>query len=220
MNIGFLCEGQTEQKIVDSYNFKELLKNLKITHCGTVNTKGSGKLLPKFLPTYTKQLSQMGAWKIFIITDSDKNTKKQVYEKICPDEKKHILIISIKKVESWFLSNDVTLKAITGITYAKFIQESKNRRNLSDNVEDLGNPYDQLEDIFNENPDFLDTSKLGIANEFIKHNFDIRNSNCNSAKYFIKKLEEIAKAEDNKTNEQVDNKNKKTTSKSKKNHKD
>jgi len=123
MNVGFLCEGQTEQKIVDAVKFKELLKKLNINHCGTINTKSNAKLLPKFLPTYTNQLSKMGAWKIFIITDADKNTKKQVYEKIFPDERVHILIISVKKVESWFLSNDVTLKEITGITYSEFIQQ-------------------------------------------------------------------------------------------------
>jgi hypothetical protein len=122
MNIGFLCEGHTEQKIVDSPKFLEFLNNLNLIHCGTINTKSNGKLLPKFLPNYTKQLSKKGAWKIFIITDSDKNTIKQVYERICPDEKEHILIISVKKVESWFLSNDFTLEEITGITYSEYCE--------------------------------------------------------------------------------------------------
>jgi len=191
MNIGFLCEGQTEQRIVDARKFKEFLKTLNINHRGTINTKGNGKLLPTFLPAYTNQLSKMGAWKIFIITDADKKTIKQVYEKICPDEQIHILIIAVKKIESWFLSNDDTLKKITGTTYSEYSERKKYLKG----VEELGNPYDQLEEIFNEETNLIDTSKLAIANEFIKNDFDIQNSNCDSARYFVEKLNEIANSE-------------------------
>ena len=190
MNVGFLCEGQTEQKIVDSQKFKLFVKSLTINHVGTVNTKGNGKLLPKFLPQYNKQMERMGAWRIFILTDSDKKTIKQIYDIIKPDEKLHILIISVKKVESWFLSNEEALKAITGITYAEY---RKYKKKLSENVEELGNPYKQLEDIFTKKTDLLDISKLGIAQEMIDNNFDIQKSNCESAKYFVEKLEEVAK---------------------------
>jgi len=191
MNIGFLCEGQTEQKIVDAPKFKEFLKTLNINHQGTVNTKGNGQILPEHLPAHTKKLTQMGAWKIFIITDADKKTIKQVYEKICPDEQIHILIIAVKKIESWFLSNDDTLKKITGTTYSEYSERKKYLKG----VEELSNPYNQLEEIFNEETDLIDTSKLAIANEFIKNDFDIQNSNCDSARYFVEKLNEIANSE-------------------------
>ncbi|MEA3450456.1 MAG: hypothetical protein U9Q83_00970 [Bacteroidota bacterium] len=189
--MGFICEGYTEKEIIDSRVFKQFLKKLNINFIQALNSKGNGKLLPEKIEKYNSRLKQMGAWQILIITDSDKDTIKEVYDRIKPDEKLHILIISVKKVESWFLSNDETLKSITGITYSEYRTKTKNK--LPVNVEELGNPYDQLEDIFNEKTELLDTSKFGIAKEFIKNQFDVQNSNCDSAKYFVNKLKEVAK---------------------------
>ena len=207
INVGFICEGYTEKAIIDSWNFKQLLKRLNIKFVGALNSKGNGKLLPQHIEKYNKRLVQMNAWKIFIITDSDKDKIKQVYEKIMPDEKLHVLIIPVKKVESWFLSNDETLNSITGTKYSEY--RTKTNNNLPENVEKLGNPYDQLETIFNDNTELLDTGKLGIATEFINNQFDIQNSNCDSAKYFVDKLKEVAKYKPTTTkNRQKENVNK------------
>ncbi len=189
MVVGFICEGQTEEKILKSPNFQFFLKSLGIIYQGTINTKGNGRLLPKFLDIYNKRLKD--AWKIFIITDSDKNTIAEVYERIKPNKNLHILIIPVKKVESWFLSNDDVMRDLTGVIYSEY-RTQKDNQNLPENIEELGNPYHQLKDIFKNNTELINTSKLGIATEITKQ-FNIQNSNCDSAHYFIEKLQEVSK---------------------------
>jgi len=48
MVLGFICEGQTERKIINSFRFQSLLRSLNITFLKVINTKGNGKLLYQF----------------------------------------------------------------------------------------------------------------------------------------------------------------------------
>ncbi len=190
VKVGFICEGQTEEIILKSEKFQKLLKKLNLVFVKSINVKGNGQLLPKNILGYSKQLK--GAWKIFILTDSDKVSVEKVYERIKPDPKLHILVVAVKKIESWFLSNNDALQKIAGITYSDYIQQVKSSKPLPSNVEELGNPFDQLKNIMTENIKVRALDKLDVANMFINNDFDIQKSDCESAQFFIKKLEEIA----------------------------
>jgi len=197
VNIGFICEGYTEKTIIDSKLFQYFLKNINLNFVGSINTKSNSQLLPHLISKHNKTLEKMGAWKILIITDSDKDTIEKVYERIKPNPDLHILIIAVKKIESWFLSNNQTLEKITTKTYHDFVNEQINKK-LPINVEELGTPYDKLKEIIRQNTNIRALDKLEIADLFIENGFDIENSNCESAKYFIKKLREISENKYNK----------------------
>ena len=184
VRLGFICEGATEKLIVESYQFRQLLlsNNIELIE-PVIDANGGGNLLPKNIEQFVSILSHAGAEKIFILTDLDEeecvaNTKERIH----PTENQSV-IVSVKEIESWFLADGETLSVIF------------NQENYSfENPEEVKNPFKKIQQEFVKYNLPSPASKLKLAYKMIDRGFNIdkaaSHATCNSAKYFLKKLQE------------------------------
>lgn len=74
VNVGFICEGDTEVKIVKSSAFQYLLIESELTCVFPIeDADGNGNLLPHKIVEKRNALEKAGANVIFILTDLDKD---------------------------------------------------------------------------------------------------------------------------------------------------
>jgi hypothetical protein len=112
VNIGFICEGETEKLIIESDRFKQFLFDNNCELIKVIDATGNGNLLPKNISPFIQILNDEGAQKIFILTDLDidvciTQTKQRIN---APDGV--IVIIAVQQIESWFLADSETLSII------------------------------------------------------------------------------------------------------------
>ena len=188
LKLGFIVEGDTERILLESDNFRSLLAELKLDYIPQViNVEGNGNLLPHNLKEHSQVLMDKGATRIVILTDLDKEaciTKTK--ERIQPLEN-HIVIISIKQIEAWFLADTEAMRILfSDDTFEEQYPES----HLV--------PFDEISRIklFKVGRG-IGKSKIKLANILIKHtNFSIKRAaehpNCGSSKYFIEKLKTLS----------------------------
>ena len=69
----FICEGNTEQILLQSHSFKSLLTSLNLESLPVIDAKGAGNLLPHNIAGYINRLESQRAEKIFILTDLDED---------------------------------------------------------------------------------------------------------------------------------------------------
>ena len=112
VNIGFICEGYSELFILESLNFNEILKELKLNCVGVINVKGNGNLLPRNIVTHRDNLFELGAEKIFVLTDLDQNACITKTKERITEYENQTIIIAVKQIEAWFLADLVTMKQI------------------------------------------------------------------------------------------------------------
>ncbi len=181
VNIGFICEGETEKIIVESENFRQFLlkNNLKLVNA--IDATGNGNLLPKNILPFIKNLKDDGAEKIFVLTDLDNDkcitkTKERIN---APNDV--AVIISIKQIEAWFLADSNTLSAIFK---SRFVFEHPEKEMC---------PREKLKEIFIEKTGRgIGDNKPIFAKRMVKQGFSVLNAaqhvGCNSAQYFIQKV--------------------------------
>ncbi len=181
VKIGFICEGETEKIIVESENFQILLQENNLQLVNAIDASGNGNLLPKNIQPFIKILKDDGAEKIFILTDLDvdkciSKTKKRVN---APEG--IVVIISVKQIEAWFLADSKMLSSIFKRNYA------------FENPEKETYPREKLKEIFLEKTGRgIGDNKPIFAKRMIRQGFSVLSAtqhiNCNSAKYFLEKL--------------------------------
>jgi hypothetical protein len=186
VKLGFIGEGATEKKILESDNFRHLLSRLNLQYIPEViDAKGSGKLLPHNIIPYTEILKDKGATHILILTDLDEDqcftlTK----ERIAPLDI-HTVTISVKKIEAWFLADTITSRVFFNDPsfYCQY-------------PEDHTVPFDEIKKLRLEKIGKGTGDKKILARSFITCGFSVENAaqheNCNSAKYLIRKLQELS----------------------------
>jgi hypothetical protein len=184
VKVGFICEGATEKILVDSANFKNILFQNNLEFVNAIDATGNGNLLPKNINPFIATLKDAGAEKIFILTDLDEDacitkTKERIN---APDN--IVVIVSVKKIEAWFLSDDLTLSKFFNTKFHFNFPEAEQI------------PFDTLKHIFLQQTERgIGDSKPRFANKVINNGFSLLNAskhpNCNSAKYFLNKLLEI-----------------------------
>jgi hypothetical protein len=182
VKVGFICEGETEKIIVDSVGFKNILAQNNLQLVNAIDATGNGNLLPKNIFPFIESLKDDGAEKIFILTDLDEDlciikTKERIN---APETV--IVIISVKQIEAWFLADSVTLSKVFGKEYQFNFPENENY------------PREKLREIFiKETGRGIGPSKPGFAKRFLNEGLSISNAanhqHCNSAKYFLSKIE-------------------------------
>jgi len=186
VNIGFICEGDSDSFILKSEKFNSLLLDLKLNCVGVIDSGGNGNLLPRNIDKHRQNLIRDGAKIIFILTDLDEDqciTKTRI--RIAKKDDNHV-IIAVKQMESWFLADTITMKSILK---GNFYWEYPERENV---------PFETIRKIY------LDKFSRGIvgkdekkklANKMINTGFSIQNAaahpNCPSALYFLNKLKSI-----------------------------
>jgi len=194
VKIGFICEGDTEAIFLSSQNFKNLLisKNLEMVE-KPINVKGNGNLLPHNIINYTNILLEKGARKIFILADLENDScVTKTKERIKPNTEIHVLVVSKKMIESWLISDLVTLFKVLKIT-------KKTKFNYNINSEVLDNPKKEIKDLIKKyRPNLKAVNEKLIINLFLENEFSLERASQNiflnknnSLEYFIKKLETI-----------------------------
>jgi len=182
--VGFICEGRTEKMIVESPDFQQFLKSAGIACIpDIIDAGGNGNLLPKYLSAFTNRLIAKGAERIIILTDLDKDvcitlTKQRIS---APDN--HVVIVAVKQVEAWFLADSYCMSALC-----------KTRVNVPD-PEAVINPFDEIRSLLLKHTGRGSSDKLLLAAACMRNGFSMtkaaNHTNCNSAKYFIEKLETL-----------------------------
>lgn len=114
VKVGFICEGDTEQILLGSDKFRNFLTSRKVESLPVINAKGSGNLLPHNIDGYLERLEKQGAEVIVILTDLDDDiciarTKERISAR-----KQDIVVIAVKKIESWFLACSPTMQQLLG----------------------------------------------------------------------------------------------------------
>jgi hypothetical protein len=112
VNIGFICEGYTELFILESNNFKALLNQLGLHSVGVINVQGNGNLLPHNIKSHRENLFKKGASVIFILTDLDQDQCITKTRLRITESENQIIIVAVKQIESWFLSDNSAMNQI------------------------------------------------------------------------------------------------------------
>lgn len=181
VKLGFICEGGTEKIIIESLAFREFLLVNNFELVKAFDATGNGNLLPENISPMINNLLEEGAEKIFVITDLDEDvcitkTKERIN---APSE--IIVIVSVKKIEAWFLADSSTLSSIFKGNF------------LFEKPENESDPRQVLKDLFIEKIGRgIGESKPRFATKMVNYGFSVINSaahpDCSSAKYFLHKL--------------------------------
>ncbi len=184
VKIGFLVEGASEKRVLDSIAFRQFLKGENIDYVSDiVDAKGGGQILPRNRDKHVSRLKGKGATHIIILTDKENDPCfTSVKNRVKPQENEFVLI-SAKALEAWFLADSDTITAILRKPF---------KYPAPENTE--GKPFDTIKNEFSKNGKDFDT-KLILADRMIRNGFTIEkaasHSNCPSAKYFLKKIKSI-----------------------------
>lgn len=186
VKVGFICEGKTEKKIIQSGKFQQYLTEIGIQVVGEIiDADGNDHLLPQNLPNFSLQLIDKGADRIVIITDLDKEscitfTKNRINPN---QDKDKIVIVAVKEIESWFLADSFTLSFL--------LKENFEFPKPEEQID----PFEKLRDIFLTKRGRGIGTKYKLARHMLKYGFSVENAaqhpNCPSAAYFLKKLKQL-----------------------------
>ena len=187
MNVGFICEGDTERKVVESSAFQQLLTNYGINCITPIeDAEGNGNLLPHNIQEKQNKLFSAGASLIVVLTDLDKDacitkTKERIQE--FPNQ---VITVAVKEIEAWFLADSAVLTQMTGVpVYIDYPEQDEQ-------------PFETIRQIFlNKTGRGIGTKPM-LARRMLKYGFSIENAaqhpNCPSATYFLTKLQTLALA--------------------------
>lgn len=184
VNVGFICEGATEKIILDSQNFRILLKKCKLNLIGEVNDAGGNmNLLPNNIEKIKNNFLKIGAEKIIILTDSDNDTCIALTRNRIGLSDNQIVIVAVKQIEAWFLADTITINKMIKTDF-KF-----------EFPEEALSPFNKIKEIFQKYTNRGIGTKRLFSKRIINKGFSIENAanhpNCNSAKYFLQKLQEL-----------------------------
>jgi hypothetical protein len=112
VKIGFICEGDTEQILLLSDKFQEFLTSINLHLVNVINATGSGNLLPHNIKGYIESLEKDDAEVIFILTDLDNDVCITKTKERIKAREKDVVIIAVKKIEAWFLANDLAMRLL------------------------------------------------------------------------------------------------------------
>ncbi|GAB4046688.1 hypothetical protein GCM10028810_26620 [Spirosoma litoris] len=188
VKIGFICEGKTEKNILESDRFQEWL-NANGFDCSlpVIDAKGNGNLLPHKIDALRQELVGRDVQKIIILTDLDLDSCITLTRKRITEREDQIIIVAVKQIEAWFLSDTPTLQGL--FNDSTFIFDYPELEN---------NPFLTLQQLLLTKTNRGVGSKAILVNRMLKYGFTIENAaqhpNCPSAHYFLTKLQTLASA--------------------------
>ena len=187
VNIGFICEGDTEVKIMELRAFQQLLIECRLQCIFPIeDADGNGNLLPHKLMERRSVLEQAGTHAIFVLTDLDQDVSiKDTRMRIGEYENQHI-ISAVRQAEARFLADSATLSRLLD---SHFYVEHPEKET---------NPFEQIRNLFLQRTGRGVGTKPMLARRMLKYGFTIENAarhpNCPSANYFLTKLQTLASA--------------------------
>ena len=183
VKLGFIVEGKTEKIILEKSGIFQFIKSISIEIFEKViNAEGKDKLLPQRMPEYMDTLISNGVNRFFILADLDKDeciTKTK--GRISP-EANQIVVISVKEMESWYLADTNAMRS--------FLKDDTYYCEAPENITD---PFEEIKNVRLQKMNRGVDDKVILAKLMVKNNgFSIlkaaEHPNCNSAKYFLKKI--------------------------------
>ncbi|GAB3557356.1 hypothetical protein [Spirosoma fluminis] len=115
VNVGFICEGDTEVKIVKSDAFQDLLNTSQVNCVFPIaDADGNGNLLPHNIVEKRSAIQQGGADVIFILTDLDKDASVSTTRQRIGEYHNQHIVVAIQEAEAWFLADSPTLSQLLG----------------------------------------------------------------------------------------------------------
>ncbi|MDD5755460.1 MAG: hypothetical protein PHN45_12015 [Methylococcales bacterium] len=189
VTVGFVVEGESDERLVNSDSFKNLLaEDYDLNVVKVINTNGNGNMCSRLIGTHVDRLKkQANPDKIIILADLDPEkcapciTKRK---EIIGNQRIDLIVIARKSMESWFLADTIAMQLWT--KDQDFYEEYPEKTAKM--------PWDRLKEIALEKTGRgTGRCKINFARKFIKnYQFDIRRAadhpNCPSAKYFVEKL--------------------------------
>ena len=190
VTVGFIVEGDSDKKLIESPTFKEWAKQefqLEILD-NVIQAGGNGNMCSRNIATYVSLLKkQSNPDKIVVLADLDPEKcapcitkRKEIIGKKDID----LVIIACKAMESWFLADTHAMQLWTKDSH--FFEQAPEQ------TSDM--PWERLKEIaLTKTGRGTGRSKISFARKFIEiHKFDIsraaQHPNCPSAKYFVEKL--------------------------------
>jgi len=186
VKVAFIVEGKVEKIVIEYLNKIKWFEQFNIEIVGNViDAKGGGNLCEKNLEKYVSQVKIFEPEKIVILTDLECNR--------CIEEAKQRLgscsncqiILAKKAIEAWFLADSNLLSKLTN--------QKLNYFELPESTELM--PYEECKNILLQYTNRGTGTKVVFVKKVLKHGFKIENAaqhqNCQSAKYFIEKLQLI-----------------------------
>ncbi|HVA98416.1 MAG TPA: hypothetical protein VNG53_05935 [Bacteroidia bacterium] len=187
VKLGFIAEGTTEKIVLESDDFRNFLTELKIDFIlAVINAEGCGNLLPHNIEEYSQILIDKGATKIIILSDLDEDICVTITKERIKALENHLVIISKKQIEAWFLADTEAMKHLLLSTS---FEEA--------NPESHPVPFETIKQIRVNHTGRGVGSKIRLATYIINQSgFSVKRAaehpHCSSAKYFIDKLKAIA----------------------------
>lgn len=188
IKVGFICEGATEQILLQSDTFRQLLSSQKIESLPVINAGGQGNLLPHNISGYIARLEKEGAKIIVILTDLDEDiciakTKERIAARA-----QDVIIIAVKKIEAWFLACTPAMQKLLGVSGFAFA-----------NPEEDKEPFETINQLLAKHTGRgvgkKKASKIKLIKRLLENGLDLSHAaahgNCLSARYLLDKLEEI-----------------------------
>lgn len=188
VKIGFICEGKTEKNIIESDRFQQWL-SLNGFECSlpVIDAKGNGNLLPHKIEALRQELLDRHVQKIIILTDLDIDSCITLTKQRITEREDQLIIVAVKQIEAWFLSDTPTLQSLFGDSTFVF-----------DYPELETNPFVKLQQLLLTKTNRGVGSKSILVSRMLKYGFTIENAaqhpNCPSATYFLTKLQTLASA--------------------------
>jgi len=181
VKLGFIGEGITERKILESDNFRALLDELELDYVeNVIDAKGSGNLIPDKLSSLVKILEDSGANQIIILTDLENMPCITTAKERVKASENHIIIIAVKTIEAWFLADSDAMS-----TYFK-------QKYHCEFPEIIDRPFDYIKEEGKQLTGRGVGSKRLFCSRILRSGFSVQNAskhpNCPSATYFIRRL--------------------------------
>lgn len=185
VKVGFICEGFTEQILLLSDKFQQLLISIKLQLVNVINATGSGNLLPHNIKGYTESLEKDGAEVIIILTDLDEDICVTKTKERIKARETDIVIIAVKKIESWFLANDDAMQLLLNNPHFSYSTPEKEHE-----------PFETINGLLVNHTGRgigkKSAGKIKLVYRLLELGLNIlqsaEHSNCASARYFIDKL--------------------------------
>jgi predicted ATP-dependent endonuclease of OLD family len=191
IRVGFICEGYTEQILLQSSRFRQLLASLNIESVQVINAEGSGNLLPRNIVEYTARLERRGARIVIILTDMDDDSCITETKKRISARKQDVMIVAVQKIEAWFLACTPAMRNVLGQPGFE-----------CSNPEEEHEPFEAINNLLiahsGRGIGKKTAGKKKLINRLLENGLDLADAathgNCPSAAYFLRKLKEIGAA--------------------------
>lgn len=191
VTVGFVVEGASEKRLVESELFQKWLRedcNLEVVE-PVVDAAGNGNMCSRNIETFVNNLrTSKNPDKVVVLADLDPDTCAPCVQKrkeIIGSQGIDLVVIAKKAMESWFLADTKAMR--------QWLEDSTFCETHPETLTEM--PWDRLKELRTKQGRGPG-SKPSFARKFIHvHGFDVRraarHSQCPSARYFVEHLCEL-----------------------------